>query len=579
MFLLCAALSCASTPALAWIEQVVVGHETKLDLEPSGFLEVRHHLVLALRGGPLKSLEIEGIGDDIELLADAKVTRVTSANAAGLPLRLAQTEGGALRLEVLGGDGLRGGTYRFDFAYRLDAAKKRLLVPDGDRVVLTWVGPRLHGGVDSAKVTVSVPHGGTPPALPDTPERGARGVLLGHVLSGSARDEIELLRAHVAVGEPAVWQVEFERAAAPQALAADPQAPLGLAEGRRILPRRGPSAWQLALASAVALFVGLLVLRKEAAVSVLAQRTDSRARPLVPGPGWLKAVLATVAVLGFMASAMLHRAGLAMGAGLLVTALTVHFPPVRRSSPRGPGTWVPLSSQALVRPSWPLWVRAFDSSTLPGFTLAAGVLLLGVGVAYVRLPHDSLQALLSLSLALLLSPLFLTGRLADFPRSPAEQALPWLRLLGAARLGLVRTLELWGRQTDLGRSGGAVDEVRVRIVLEHSPSGLRALEVAFEEGPGSYVSPCLVLRVVEDSVAHERLPRAIVWSRGRASEEKTSILHPAAPTRAQLLRLLRSVLSHLAQSPSPSNRDQKAARSSGNADSARNRSVPLSAAM
>jgi hypothetical protein len=69
--------------------------------------------------------------------------------------------------------------------------------------------------------------------------------------------------------------------------------------------------------------------------------------------------------------------------------------------------------------------------------------------------------------------------------------------------------------------------------------------VAFEEGPGNYVSPCLVLRVVEDSPALSRLPTGVAWSRGRQSEEKTAVLHPPAPTQAQLLRLLRSVLAHL----------------------------------
>jgi hypothetical protein len=578
--LVCAALSCIGSPAFAWLEQVVVGHETKLDLEPSGWVEARHQLIISLRGGPLKSLEIEGIGEDIELLADAKVTRVTSSNAPGTPLRLGLTEGGALRLEVLGLDGLRSGTYRFDFAYRLDAKKKKLLAPEGDRVVFTWVGPRLRGGVDSAKVTVLVPHSATPPSLPQSPERGARGVLLGHVLSGSGKDEIELLRAHVAVGEPAVWQVEFERAVAPAALPADPQAPLGLASGPRLLQHPPASLWQWGLAATLALGVGYLLLRKEAAVSILARRTDSRARPLVPGPGWLKALLAMGAAGAFVTWTILHRTGLAMSAGLVMTVLCVHFPPVRRNSPRGPGTWVPLGVDAPPRPSWPLAVRCFDSSTLPGFALAAGLLFLGAGVAYVRLPHDNLQALMSILLVLLLSPLFLTGRLSDFPRSPVEQALPWLRLLESARLGLVRKLELWGRQTELGGAGTSVDEVRLRIVLEQPPSGLRALEVAFEEGPGTYVSPCLVIRVVEDSAAHERLPNAIVWSRGRASEEKTTILHPAAPTRGQLLRLLRSVLAYLVHQPvPPANRDQKVDRSSGKADSARNRNRPLSAAM
>lgn len=578
------ALFCWAGPACAWIEQSVVGHETRLEVQDRGWVEVRHQLVLALRGGPLEVLEIEGIGEDVELLPDAKVTRVTQANAAGIPLRLAQTEGGALRIEVLGGHGLRGGTYRFDFAYRLDAIKKRLLVAEGDGALLTWVGPRLHGGVDSAKVIVSVPHAPTPPELPETPERAARGVLLGQVLVGTARDEIELLRTHVAVGEPAVWQVGLDRAAVPGALAADPLEPPGLSTSRRQLRHSGPSALGLGLTIGLALLVFWLVWRKERAVAIIAERTDSRARPLVPSPAWLRGLLCASLAGGFVSLTLLYRVGLAMLLGLCLAVLTVHFPPVRRKTPRGPGTWVPLAAETLAPPAWPLFVRSHDSSTLPGFALALLLVLSGVFVAYFRLPHDSTQALMSLTFVLLLAPLLSTGRLTDFPRSPAEQALSWLRLLRATRLGPIRALELWGRQTDDSRGPAGVDEVRVRIVLGEPPAGLRALEVAFEEGPGNYVSPCLVVRVIEDSAAHVRLPSGIAWTRGRQSEEKTAILHPRAPTRGQLLRLLRSVVAHLRrdttapQSGSPS-RDQNVRRSSSSSDSARNRNIPLSAAM
>lgn len=540
-----AAVLCTPLPARAWIEQVVAGHETRVSLDAAGWVEARHQLTLTLRGGPLRSIEIEGVGDGIELLSDAKVTRVKNANGPGIPLRSSLSEGGALRLEVLGIDGLRSGTYRFDFAYRLDANGRKLLERAGDRITLSWVGPRLPGGVDSAKVLISLPHAEMPPTLPTKPERAARGVLLGQILVGSTRDEVELLRTHIAVGEPAVWQVEFDAAVLTQGRAEDATRPLALAESRALLPRTGQKPLHIALALGVAAGVALLFARKERAVRLVSERTDSRARPLVPAPSWLRALLGALAALGFVALTFQHRVAWAMACGVVLALLAVHFPPVRRSSPRGPGSWIPLVASAHSMPRWPLSVRAYDPSTLPGFALAFSLLLFGLGLAYSRLPHDSVQALMSLALVLLLSPSFLTGRLADFPCSPLEQALPWLRFLQRTRLGPIRSLELWGRKTDREAALGPVDEVRLRIVLDRPPSGLRALEVAFEEGPGSYVSPCLLLRVVEDSPAHESLPEVITWSRGRQSEEKTAILRPPAPTRAQLLRLLKSVLAHL----------------------------------
>lgn len=546
VFVVLVAVLCAPLTAHAWLEQVVSGHETRVSLDANGSLLARHQLTLSLRGGPLSKVEIEGIGEDIEILSDAKVTRIKNTSGPGIPLRVTQTEGGALRLEVLGVDGLRSGTYRFEFAYRLDATQRKLLEVSRDRAVLTWVGPRLQGGVDSAKVVVSIPHAEQPPALPSSGDRAARGVLLGQVLQGSVADEIELLRAHVAVGEPAVWQVEFDRSALSGSLASDPLAPPALTEGHELAPRRGPGPWQLGLSLLACALITLLVVLKERAVRILAQRTDSRPRPLVPGPPWLRGGVAGLAAAGFVALTLLHRATLAMGCGLLLALLVVHFPPVRKVSPRGPGTWIPLPGAGL-RPRWPLLVRLYEPSTIPGFFLALALLLFGGAVAFTRLAHDSSQSLLALSFVLLASPLFLTGRSSDFPRSPAEQALPWFRFLSRARLGTLRALELWGRKTDKELVLGPIDEVRIRLLLQRPPSGLRALEVAFEEGPGNYVSPCLVLRVVDDSPAFGALPVGIAWSRGRHSEEKTAVLHPAAPTRAQLLSLVRSVLAHLHQ--------------------------------
>jgi len=537
-------------PARAWIEQTVVGHETRVEVEESGWVGVRHQLTLSLRGGPLKSLEIEGIGDDVELSVDAKVTRVQGNNTAGLPLRLSLAEGGALRIETLAGEGLRSGTYRFDFGYRLDAAKKKLLEPHGDQVTFTWVGPRLSGGVDAAKVVIAVAHAGRPPALLASPERAARAVLLGQVLVGSERDEIELLRTHVAVGEPAVWQVDLDRAALSGALADDPLAPQRISGSQKRTAPRGPSPWQIALCASLGLLVGLLVYFKERAVAVLSRETESRTRPLVPSPPWARALLTAALAVSFVTLALSHRAALAMASGFALAAFCVHLPPVRRSVPRGLGTWAPLGIEALAPRTWPLLVRAFDSSTLLGSFLALGVLCSGAAVAYLRLPHDDYQALMSLAFVLLLLPVFLTGRRADFPRSPAEQALPWFRFLEKTRLGSVRAIELWGRHTGTAQGLGPVDEVRLRIALERPPSGLRALEVAFEEGPGDYLMPCVVLRAIEDSPARERLPKEIAWTRGRQSEEKTAILHPRAPTRGQLRRLLCSLVAHL-QRPAP----------------------------
>lgn len=548
------ALSGAS-PAHAWVEQSVRSYHVHLNLESSGAIEIRHELVLGLRGGPLKVLEIEGIGEPGELLPDAVVSRATSADSGGYPLLLERTEGDALRLSVAKEDGLRGGTYRFTFAYRKDALESGLLRADGERLLLTWVGPRLSSGIDSARVTVALPHAPLAPELPRTPDAAARGVLLGQVLRGPSRDEVELLRTHVAVGEPAVWQIAVD----PRVLAERGSALEGHASaltGSALSP--GPSArlgveseevaragW--ALASFVLFFVSLLV--RQRALAVLSERRQARTRPLVPGRGLLRALFGGLGAAGFTWAVEQHRIGWALAGAGVALILGVELLPVRRVAPRGPGAWQPLSLAQSSREAWPWSVRVLDLGSLPGFTVFLGLVSSHLYFAHRTLAEDQFTALMIVVHGLLWTPLFLTGRSADFPEPPAVQAKPWLRLLERARLRGVLTVESWCR-VPLGSGSGAsctdlADEVRLRLVLKEPPSGLRALEVAFEEGPGAFVSPCVLLRVVEGSTAEERLPLGLSWQRGPGPEEKVTVIHPRAPTKGHLLRLVTSVLAHL----------------------------------
>jgi hypothetical protein len=113
--------------------------------------------------------------------------------------------------------------------------------------------------------------------------------------------------------------------------------------------------------------------------------------------------------------------------------------------------------------------------------------------------------------------------------------------------------------------------------LQEAPHGLRALEVSWDEAAGACVMPCVVVRAIEDSPAVRALPADVPWQRGRAPEERVALLRPSAPTPAQLLRLLRSLLTNLraAARHSPS----RLARSAGRDASTSNESVPVAQAM
>jgi hypothetical protein len=203
--------------------------------------------------------------------------------------------------------------------------------------------------------------------------------------------------------------------------------------------------------------------------------------------------------------------------------------------------------------------------------------------AYRLLPVSNYLALMTMGLVTLLIPLFWTGRLRDLPQSPLAQSRPWLRLLERAMDPQVATVELWARRAAVQGTSNerhpdphkGHDEARIRVVLTAVPGGLRAFEVSFDEGAGASVLPCVVLRVLEDSSTLRRLPPDIPWQRGRTSEERVAVLRPSAPTRAQLLRLVRSLLSNLRaieRQPSSS-----APHPSGTLDSASKAGTPVAA--
>lgn len=570
-WLLFSALFFLSEQAFSWVETAVRSHEARVEVAEDGRAVVHHQLVLKIRGGPMKSLEVSGIAGAVEPLADASVRPAVEGAQSQWPLKVAVQEDGALNLRILAERGLRGGSYLFSFAYALDLNEQGLIqaVPGGFEV--TWVGPRLTTGVDSAKVTFSVPRAEQPPRIDE--ERGlSSGVLLGEVRRGASRDEIDLVRAHVASGEPAVWKVTVPSASLSTLAkrhAASERGPVleQLPKKARILSNRAGLGEAIALSAAYGLLFALLVYFKFWQVRLLGRQADVHVKPLLPSPPWLRGLLTLGAVFAATYFSLELEPYLAVLSGAFAALLSTHLLPVRITRPRGPGLWEPVSEEQLrsvaaARTGW------FEVRSLRGFGLFAlltGAILL---VSYRVLPSSNYLALMSCASLVLVVPLFFSGRLSDFPEEPLRQSRPWLQFLTRAVDPEVVAVELWGRRSIDGdratKVTGVYDETRVRLVMTAPPSGLRALEVALEEGPGATALPCVVLRVLIDSPAHQALPRDIPWTRGRTSEERVAILRPTAPTRAQVLRLVRSLLVHLRSAQTRASSTK--ARSSGSAE-------------
>jgi len=582
--------------ALAWIESQVKGHSARIEVGRDGEWVIRHELILKLRGGPMKTLEIAGIGSEIQPLPDASVRRAEEGSAGAWPVHLASMEDGALRLGISAERGLRGGSYVFSFGYRITSPGAQAMEINGQRAILTWVGPRLSSGVDSARVTFVVPHAELEPQLAQTTDGPSANVLLGEVRRGVEVDEIDLIRAHVANGEPAVWRI-----AAQADLFGVRQGPLhnvsSGVQAARTVSKWSPwvmpwSSW--AGIALPALLWLLLVFQKDRAVLRAAQLVQARAVPLVPMPTWLRATVAAGSVAGLAGAVFLQQLPAVLGCLLVTLLVTMYLLPVRPARPRGPGQWqevehLPQLASCSLPGAW------FDVRSARGCLLFLGLMAVALGTSYRVLPQSNYLALMTLLTVPALFPLFFSGTRRDYPKSPPEQARPWyqyfkqaldpqllsVQLWGRSALRLDQEPQLFGQESQLLDQGPQLldrapqsalsanepasatvpvwDEMRVRIVLQRPAQGLRALEVVFEERAGAHLSPAVLLRVREDSMALGCLPKDISWQRGRAADERVAILSPTVPTFAQTARLVRSLAKSLSLAQSASSKARKSA--------------------
>lgn len=538
------ALCClAGRSAHAWVETDILGHQATVIADKDGHAEVRHQLLLRLRGGPLESLDIEGIGPTEETLTDAIVRRAQGGTESTWPLGVEPREDGSVHLRIDAEKGLRGGTYQFEFSYRISLTERNWFERRGQRVLLTWVGPRFSGGVDSAKVIFRLPKGKAPPALPSD-EGDASGVLLSQVRNGAEADEVELVRAHVARGEPAIWRVEldgdpfdaaFEKAKAQGVgAAAIPPPPRKLE-----LPCTPPWVWSLSVA--LGTVYALVCLRKGKAQAENAARWGAEPRALLPIANLPRSLISGLCyggAIGLGLAELPTLSGLCLAAALLAAIL---LPPVRLPKARGPGEWARLTDADAERRIAPkLAGRFLDASSVPGFIVFATIVLASAAAAWVLLPRVPYQSALLLLASSAVLPIFFTGKSGDAPPDAAFGALPLYRWLEKklARRSDVHA-EVWARRP-LG--GGEPDELRLRIVLDGAKSGLLAIEVGLEIGAGLVALPCVIVRAMDESEAYQALPRGVVWVRGRSGEERVAILRPRVPTRSQCLEIVHDVL-------------------------------------
>lgn len=573
-------------PAHAWVERTVKSDSVTVEVERDGTAVVTHEILLAVRGGPLAEIAVEPIDADAELATGATVTLAQSGHAAGLPLPLsAAKDGPRVAFRVVGEKGLRSGTHQIRFSYRTNLASLGLLRPSVAGTTLEWDGPSFPDGIDSARVVFRLPRGVTTPRLKSSESEGnapdvgdeQAGVFLSTFRRTADKDELEVVRPHVAKSEIVRWRVTVDRAAfdlhAPTLAVPEPAAgPTVVAAPHgapRAEPLRGPLPY---VATLLSLAVAAVVALKSRWVAEACGERRATSRPLLPIPVLARALLVTAGLLGATALVVTSGPPLLAGGSLLVALIAATHLPPRISAPlRGPGKWVRLEPDVAFddhgavprRPG-----RFVDTGSALGFVLFVALLVGFVAAAMVVMRHSTYEGIALALGSSVLFPIFCTGRAAELPQDAAlapRDLLDWL----TAELDRDASVACH----PLGRmpqGASRHDEIRLLALPTRPMLGFGAIEVGldFHQGAlGVLALPFVIVRVLEGSPAAGALPAGLLWTRGRTADERVAVLRPRIPTRRLTLALVRELAARLSLRKDQTLRSQLApisvARSTG----------------
>ena len=576
-WVLACSLLVLSPPCWAGSGPRVLSSVTRIELAADGSARVRQELRLESSTGSLRGFALQGLDSDAEPLPDARITRNDSGAGAPQPLEL-HIAGGRGELSLARSASLPGKSFSIEFGYQTQLLRRGLLreLPGGQRMQLSWPGPSFDDGVDSVTLIVRTDAAGLPPDA-DDPEAetaaanaravGGPGIIMSTLRRSAERDELELVRAHVARHEAPRWHVRLDRtlfnpagpgSANEPAPQLEPEPSEVELDGIWPAPERGlphPSGfWALLCILVAAVGYAALLWLKARAVAQAAALRGCQVRSLLPGSSTRRAALAGLSVALASGAVIWLDAPLAGALGLLLAvALATHRPPASAARLRGPGEWQPLDAQALQADTTPApalpgaWL---DVGRLQGFALLLG-LLAANGAAALRLFQSSpyYGACLLLAGSALL-PLFCTGRAAELPESALAQSKRFLsrvlkRLNGKAELVLQPLGRVCTGSSDL-------DELRLAIHPAHGLPGLIGMELALEQRPGlagPSTGPVLVVRAADGSPCQRALPRQLSWSRGRSAEERAALVRPKLPSVALTAELLLELARAASESP------------------------------
>jgi hypothetical protein len=552
---------------LAWVESTVLSDTVTVDVGSAGDATIAHELVMRVRGGPLKSTELAGVDADAEPMDGANALPLQGARTEPVPLTVSRGDDDTLRLEVSDDKGLRNGTYAFKFSYRTSFKRASRVDIRGSWAEIDWIGPRYTFGLDVAKVTFRLPYAPLAPRLPEldsgadeTATDSPSSAMLSNLRRNGSADELELIRPHVAKGEPVLWRVWVSPTAFPWLSTAASAAPTALRTDATTARSPLAKALPLLVSAGAAIVFALLIWAKSRQLAREAERQGFLQRPLWPVTVWWQAFGGGLAAAAAVLLAVRFEAP-TMAAVVWIAALSfaVHRRPKEVRQLRGPGRWLPIvDEEAWQRPRGAAFGRGFDASTLLGKGILSGWLLGCLALCswcFARDPYYALLIALGSTLAL---PVWLTGCFSE---------TPWART-DRARVGLSHLAKRLARHPHwkirvLGRfpqQATEPDELRLRISSSTTPAGLQGIEIAsLCDDARLGVEYALLVRVTDGSQAHCRYAKQLEFGRGRATTERVAVVRfPWAP-----IARLRSLVEELfeVESTQPLDREPSSPRS------------------
>ncbi len=540
----------AAAPAGAEYQEAhTLSDDVRIKVGADGVASIIRQVRYGVVAGRYKSFDIGGIEPQAILASETTVLvdggRELVAHVARHP-KLPDV----VRLSFDEPKGVGRGTYAFALSYAVDLVAAKALERDGASWKLSYAMLPTNEGRDAARVVLDLPAAQAAPSLAD-PDGAS--TTLATLRRRGDRDELELVRAHVARGEAVTWSAHVDPQAFPGVT--DPELRAEAPAAPQADPSRALSSVGAAVALCVVAVAAMLAYRSKR--RVVARACAARGvvpRPLVP----LRPEVGSVVYGGLVAAATasLLWANPTVGALLVSAAIVVatHLLPRTVQGPRGPGRWRPISSASLSAPPPDADVRdPFDLRRLLGVRTAL-LLVFGVAALAFLASRRWSGAFVALPLAASAAvPLFVTGTRSSLPWTPGELAERFLKPVGrAVRARAGRTAVRAALSARFREGASSFDEVRLVSAPEASIPGLRGVELALapSPAPAERAAPTyeLLVRFDDASEAAAKIARLAPGRPivvGRHSEERVLRLVARGRSTGAATRLVLRVLREL----------------------------------